>query len=178
MLVIRLKSNPLIIKSFGRCKVTPKQPKPLGEFDEELFEQVVYYGIRNKQLDVFRNKFYTEKGSVDFDADAEEEVELNELPEGWEQYQEKPILSGKDVEKFLRDAFKNQPRSLRKTALMQISIDLNLLQFTDELTITEFQEAADDIKQALAGVIPQETIDGIEAALLTYISENFKYADE
>lgn len=108
-----------------------------------------------------------------YDQNIYEVVELEALPNNWED--EKPILSGKDVEKYLRAGFKDRTFAERKALMQSIEPDLVVIRDDDELTEAEFNEAKMSIKAAVDGLLTSEQINALEAALIEYINTNFRF---
>jgi hypothetical protein len=60
---------------------------------------------KDNHLKILKSGYVSSGGLGEFDSSIYEEIEIDELPEGWEQVVEKPIANGKDLVLFIEKAF-------------------------------------------------------------------------
>ena len=109
-------------------------------------------------------------GLGEYDPEVFEEVELDNLPEDWELWVEKPILDGPSIVRFLRDQFKTSSYAVRRGLISGLLADFVLLDGDESITEAEFEEGISLMKSSLQAqkVVPEATLNKIEKALRDY----------
>jgi len=120
---------------------------------------------------------YVEAGGLgDYDSTIFEEVQLDQLPESFEFYQEPPLLRGEDIKRFLVQQFQNQSLEERKALIAQFDLSLTFTENTFFVNSADFEKIISEFKNDAVPVVPSEKIDLLEQGLRVFAS-NFKFAE-
>lgn len=148
IVVLRDKLNPNKIRSKTYTMPTEKEPKPLGEFDESIFEQVV----------------------------------LEALPDGWEEYKEIPEAQPVDLLSTLATAFGNNAKRDSIKALLSdpdvLADIVYLLISRSTLTLEEYEAIKTNLSNgAIKAGFPQKQVNALSEAADTNFKNKRKFID-
>ena len=118
--------------------------------------------IRKKENHLEIKSFgYVESGGLgEFDLDVYEEVELNELPEGWIQSAEKLQAQGKDLVQYIESAFQGQSLLLRGT-LLNLFVNFPLHADLASATGSPYLNIKDLLLSATCNPLSQSDLDEV-----------------